>query len=228
MKYKGKLVKDFTIAVEAFGQSSEEIGKILTQNNIEWSTCEAVVGDLVIIAPVDDTLESVNILFLETSKCFKASIHVLYEDFDSNGHNLEEFNEVLDVNLLELPEWTYDYSSVDVWREGHFFYTKEEAIEAGKIFARNEGLLSFKVGRQVEVGPTGVDTDFILENIAENMQSEVGEVADDYLLDVTKEHQEELEEELNEVLFKWMEKHKYSPTFYNIEDIEEVQGPFID
>lgn len=219
MKYKGRVVRDFSIGVESWG---EKVGEILTQNNIRWSTCENVAGDLVIVTPVTNTFESINTLFLETSKHFKASIHVLYEEFDSNGHNLEEFNEVLDVNLLELPVWTYDYPNIEVWREGHFLYTKEQAIVAGRIFAKNEGLLSFQVGRQVEVTPVGIDTDSVLENIAENLQSEVVEVADDYLLDVTKEHQEELEEKLNEVLFDWMKKNNYEPTFYTIEDVEEI------
>lgn len=228
MKYKGKLVNDFSVSIEAMGKSTKDVIGVLVKNNIMWDTCESVAGGLVVITPVDNTLESVNILFQETSKCLKSSIHVLYDDFDSKGNNLDIFNEVLDFNLLELPEWTYDYSHVEVWKEGNFFYTKEEAIKAGKIFAKNEGLLSFKVGRKVEVGPTGVDTDFILENIADSMQSDIGEVADDYLLDVTNEHQEELEKELNNVLFRWMEKYKYLPTFYKIEDIIELHEPFID
>lgn len=57
------------------------------------------------------------------------------------------------------------------------------------------------------------------------MYSEMGEVAEDYLDDVTTEHLLELEEQLNEVFYKWQEKYNYKPTFYRVisEEIINVE-----
>lgn len=58
--------------------------------------------------------------------------------------------------------------------------------------------------------------DSVIEDIQEAMYEENGEVAEDYLNDVTKEVMLELEKELNKVFYKWQKKHNYEPTFYTI------------
>lgn len=56
------------------------------------------------------------------------------------------------------------------------------------------------------------------------MYGEMGEVAENYLDDVTKEHLSELEDQLNEVFYKWQEKYNYKPTFFKVisEEIIEI------
>lgn len=118
-------------------------------------------------------------------------------------------------------KWTFDEDNgSDIWRANDYFDTKEEAIEAAKKYAIKEGLNSFRIGQCFEVGAVGVDVDFILDNIADNVQSEVGEVAEDYLQYVDKAVKEELEEQLNDVLFAWMKKYKYEPSFFTIANEE--------
>jgi len=71
-----------------------------------------------------------------------------------------------------------------------------------------------------------VNVDSVLDEIAENASWVGGDYADGYLCHVPKEVQEELEGKLNSVLGEWIEKHKYHPTFYSIENIETIEKSF--
>ena len=69
----------------------------------------------------------------------------------------------------------------------------------------------------------GIDVDDLLERINAVTYDDVGEVAEDYLYDVTRNHKEELEEKLNEVFYAWQEKYNYKPYFYTIKDEEVIE-----
>ncbi|MBK5242158.1 hypothetical protein [Clostridium sp.] len=124
-------------------------------------------------------------------------------------------------------QWTYNLNGSEIWA-GDQFDTREEAIIAGReqvVEEQEEAFCndSFIIGQCEVVSPSGVDVDFILENVAENTTDEVGEVGEDYLNDVISKHSEELEEKLNEVLFAWMKKYKYEPTFFQIKNAEKIE-----
>lgn len=119
-------------------------------------------------------------------------------------------------------EWTYEKSNSDLWTTDIWFFTKEEAIRAGKIMAKSEGLITFEVGQKEEVGYPVIDVDQVIEHLAEQIYNEVGEAAEDYLDDVSKEHEEELEEGLNEVLYNWIQRYGYEPNCYRITSIETI------
>lgn len=129
--------------------------------------------------------------------------------------------------MCKVGKWMYNFNDNEIWT-GEEFDTKEEAIEEGRMEIQEEGFdnESFEIGQIAEVSVSGVDVDFILENVAENTTNEVGEVGEDYLYDVTKEDRDELEEKLNEVLFAWIKEHKYEPSFFKIENIEKVKSTF--
>lgn len=123
-------------------------------------------------------------------------------------------------------KWIYSEADSEIWSEGEFD-TKEQAIEEGikeALKNQEEPFCNdyFYVGQVEKVYPSGVDVDSILENVAENT-AEGLEVGEDYLIDVDIEHQRELEEKLNEVLFAWMKKYGYEPNFFRIKNIEEVE-----
>lgn len=123
----------------------------------------------------------------------------------------------------EEGKWTVS-TDEEIFNDGLFFSTKEEAIEGGKIEFTWEGECpSLFVGqvKSLEL-QMAVNVDSIIENIAENVYDEAGEVAEDYLNDVKKEHAEELESDLNEVLLNWINKHNYKPTFFQVVNIEQV------
>jgi hypothetical protein len=138
------------------------------------------------------------------------------------------------MSNITVGKWMFNIGGYDIWT-GEEFDTNQKAIEEGRLeviaenkinlergFA-NEAIKSFDVGQIASVSPCGVDVDSILENIAENTGDEVGEVAEDYLMDVANEDAAELEEKLNEVLFTWMKKHNYEPNFFVMENIEEIE-----
>lgn len=119
--------------------------------------------------------------------------------------------------------WTYEHPSREIWNSGEWYATKEEAIEAGKEFAKTEGITAFEVGEKLEIGMPGIDTDSILEHIAESVYDEVGEAAETYLEDVKREHQDELEEKLNEALFDWATKYGYHPSCWKVVNVETIK-----
>lgn len=124
-----------------------------------------------------------------------------------------------------MDRWTYEVNlNSDIWN-GEIFDTKEEAIAEGGKEAIEYKKDSFKVGIIEESTNFGVDIDQVIENIQEAMYDEVGEVAEDYLDDVSKKDALELEEKLNEVFYKWQEEHNYKPSFYKVisEEIIKVE-----
>ena len=63
------------------------------------------------------------------------------------------------------------------------------------------------------------DVNSLLETINENAYESCGEAADDYLMHVTKE----AKEDLNNLILSWANKHKLQPSFFMVEDIKEVE-----
>ncbi|WP_194190825.1 hypothetical protein [Clostridium chrysemydis] len=109
----------------------------------------------------------------------------------------------------------------DIWH-GDEFDTKERALKEGMKLAKEEGVTKFRIGETEPAFNFGIDVDSVIERINETMYEDIGEVAEDYLGDVTVEHLLELEEKLNKVFFQWQKEHGYEPTFYKIINIEEI------
>jgi hypothetical protein len=122
-------------------------------------------------------------------------------------------------------KWIYSTDN-ETFTTGDYFDTKELAIEGGKAeYTWQSECPVFYVGQVKSVGfSIYVDPDSILERIAESVYDEVGEVAADYLNDVEKEHFQTLEDELNDVVRKWMDKYGYNPTFFSVVNIEKVSS----
>ena len=110
----------------------------------------------------------------------------------------------------------------DIWYGESFFDTKEEAIQEGYWLAEKENLKFFRVGLCESETNYGIDVDNVIEHIQETTYDEVGEVAEDYLNDVTTEDLLELEKKLNDVFYKWQKEHKYEPNFYRIVATERI------
>ena len=134
---------------------------------------------------------------------------------------------------MKTGQWMYQIGESDIWNSGEEFDTKEEAIKAGReeVIAENKSYDDkkyqyehFYIGLIEECSNChGVNVERILEDIAEIVYDEVGEVAEDYLADVTREHSNELEEKLNDVLFTWMKEHGYTQSFFKIVAVETVE-----
>lgn len=123
-----------------------------------------------------------------------------------------------------MDRWTYEVNlNSDIWN-GEIFDTKEEAIAEGRKEAVECKTDGFKVGIIENAHNFGIDVVSVIEQIQEKMYNEMGEVAEDYLDDVTKDDLHELEEKLNTVYHEWQKKHSYYPSFYKVisEEIIEV------
>ena len=120
-------------------------------------------------------------------------------------------------------KWSYELDiNSDMWRGG-IYNSREEAIEEATREALIDDIKRFKIGQCKEVFNYGIDVEDALERINAIMYDEVGEVAEDYLYDVSEEHKEELQDKLDEVFYAWQEKYNYKPYFYTISNEEIIE-----
>lgn len=116
-----------------------------------------------------------------------------------------------------MGKWVYSTNEEDYFSDK--FDTKEEAI----VDAKNQlDADIIYVGQTVSVFPH-IYAEDVIERAGEQMYEQNGEYAEDYLTNVPDDVEQELEEELNKVFKKWIEKHDYTPTFYQVANIEEVK-----
>jgi len=122
--------------------------------------------------------------------------------------------------------WLCHFSSSEIWNTcSEEFGSREEAIQFGMEEAKEWGVEQFHVGTKEEDlnGLVYFDAEDILENIQERAYDEVGEVADDYVDDVTWEQLAELQDTLKDVLKEWFTKHQHYPTFYAVHNVETIE-----
>ena len=118
------------------------------------------------------------------------------------------------------------------WANSERFSSSLDSINECLEEARAENDENYKrvyIGIVTEVD-IRVDADDVIENIQNRVYSEHGEVAEEYLDDVTKEQLNELDEALNKVFNEWKDKYKFEPNFFTVEEIKEydlVTGEFL-
>lgn len=118
--------------------------------------------------------------------------------------------------------WIYSDNEELYWEYSDEFDSKEDAIESAKEDDEIEDGY-FYVGRKVEPTVCGIDLDYMLENIAENTTFGLDGYGEDFLMYVKSKHYEELEEAINEIFYNWIEKYNYRPTWFLVEDVEEIE-----
>ena len=134
----------------------------------------------------------------------------------------------------------------EVWDASDYFDTKEDAIFEGakslRAYLANPeenydqydvlgvtydlGIDRTQTGfavAQIVCPSFGIDAANIIESLQEDAYSEGGEFSEGYLEGVTKEQEEELEEQLNAVIYAWVDKYNHHPNFYNVADIRFVK-----
>lgn len=104
------------------------------------------------------------------------------------------------------------------WCLGEYVGEPQKSIEdAVKDFADTypaEEVPMIRVGNPYYYIPT-VDAEHVIEYVAEyDLDDEIAEWSEDYLLDVKQEHIDELQEELTTVFRKWEKRHGYNNTSY--------------
>lgn len=126
---------------------------------------------------------------------------------------------------MKKEEWIVELTENDyeIWSSDIDCNSKEEAIEKGMEAAKEEGLKSFRIGRQEYCSIATIDAGTIIENAQEQLYEEAGEVSETYLEGITKEQEKELEEELNKVFYNWHKKHKLFPNCYKVLNDEVIE-----
>lgn len=99
----------------------------------------------------------------------------------------------------------------------HVGYPQKSIEDAVKDFADTylaEEVPMIRVGNPYYYIPT-VDAEHVIEDVAEyDLDDEIAEWSEDYLLDVKQEHIDELQEELTTVFRKWEKRHGYNNTSF--------------
>lgn len=101
--------------------------------------------------------------------------------------------------------------------------SREEAIQAGMEVAKNEGLKAFKIGVIEYATVPDLDGCWILEQMQEQLNNDYAEASDGYLDDVTSEHEKELADKINEVIYQWSKEHNYLPSCFTIYEGETIE-----
>lgn len=93
----------------------------------------------------------------------------------------------------------------------------EDAVKDFKEFNKENQFVEprlVKVGNLYYYIPT-VDADHVIEDVVEyDLDDEIAEHSEDYLLNVKQEHIDELQEELTTVFRKWERRHGYDNTSF--------------
>lgn len=102
---------------------------------------------------------------------------------------------------------------------GYVGYPQKSMEDAVNDFAEiypDVEVQKVRVGNPYYYVPT-VRADSVIEDIVEyDLDYEIGEWSEDYLLDVKQEHIDELQEELTKVFRKWEERNGYKNTSFVI------------
>ncbi|MBA4187564.1 MAG: hypothetical protein C0467_06050 [Planctomycetaceae bacterium] len=98
------------------------------------------------------------------------------------------------------------------------FDSVEEALDEGRSSYPDRTIY---VGEAAEVYVHGPDADDVTERLVSSVYDQVGEYAESFLDDVTKEAREELDTALTAVVSAWLTKHCLWPTCYTIVKVKE-------
>jgi len=122
-------------------------------------------------------------------------------------------------------EWIVELTETDseIWSSDIDCNSREESIEEGMKYAKEDGLKSFRIGKAIPCSIPNIDIDLVLERAREQLYDEVGEPAEVYLDGVTKEQIKELDEQLYEVFYQWNKKYKLEPSCYNVINDEVIE-----
>lgn len=108
-----------------------------------------------------------------------------------------------------MNRWIADIreSEYEVWESDIYAQTREEVIRKGLDEAKEQGVEVFRIGYIVDESEPRLDVEDIIERLSDKVYYELGEVADNYLQEITDKEFEELDKGLNDVFEKWTRKY---------------------
>jgi|GEM_PF-825267 len=108
------------------------------------------------------------------------------------------------------------------------FQAREAALLAAVATARlmPEPPSSVYVARMISVAPrTAGHARTVLSEMAAHAREEIGDAGLRYLANVTSEQIDDLDDELNKALERWLQRNNLTPTFFRVEAISEHPIP---
>ena len=110
-------------------------------------------------------------------------------------------------------EWCWCLANMQVIRKKSIEDAVKEFKEFNKEYQFVEPRL-VKVGNPYYYIPS-VDAERVIENVFDSdLDDEIAEYSEDYLLNIKQEHVDELQEELTTVFRKWEKRHGYNNTSF--------------
>ena len=114
-------------------------------------------------------------------------------------------------------KWLYDRVDQDIWGNlSDPLDTREEALAQGLAWAKLKHLSRFSIGQISYYTCSGVDIDLLLDDIISEAYQKIGEMAEDWLGNITGDQRRSLNDRLNREFFAWLDETKNTPTFYRI------------
>lgn len=122
---------------------------------------------------------------------------------------------------MKNKRYSFSYNDEDYSNET--FSTIEEALDEAKecwfecydISDSEDGYIDIYIG-EAEYYTDGIFVDYIIEQQQQDAYSEMGEYAEDYLEDITKEEKAILQERLNKVWNEFKKEFNHEARFYNV------------
>lgn len=125
------------------------------------------------------------------------------------------------MKMKDTKQYTYSFDG-EYW-EHEVFDSLEECLEAVKNDEEYSKTESYYIGEAIDY-EISIDANEILCMIEEQTSSDVGDAADNWIADVEDIHMgyvKILEDDITNVVNKWLKKHHCLPDFKNIKNIKE-------
>lgn len=125
-------------------------------------------------------------------------------------------------------DWTFNNHEDDLWPHDHFS-TKEEAVNAGITYAKEESWSNLYVGQVKEIPVVSpIDADDIVEKAAEKIDDNHGgyyEPGELFYNSIGRGDSERLQELLDEAFSQWVKERNIKCPCFTIEKCERVPLP---
>ena len=126
--------------------------------------------------------------------------------------------------MKEDIKWSYAIGDEEDYR-GVFFDTKEDALEEARNEMQTDDSYSgdevIWVGKVKTFTPVVSVADELLYELQDQAYDEAGYYSEEWLDNVKKKDQDELDNAIQGCFMEWLEKHpEYKPEFFTIEDSE--------
>lgn len=125
-------------------------------------------------------------------------------------------------------EWSFEREGADLWDQ-ESYDTREEAVDAGKAWAKEEGLKQFVVGKCVDVPiPTELSLEDAFNELDDQYYYNCGNPDADYTpfsesdIGENKLAKKRLEEKLSKAIQEYIDEVGITGRWYNIEDVYTV------